>query len=44
METKLESVPFRYGLIYTPKRALFDQDHRKRLGLVFAWDYTKKKN
>ena len=39
-----ERVPFRYGLIYTTKRASFDRDHRKRLGLVFAWGYTKKKN
>ena len=27
---------FRYGLIYTSKRASFDWNHRKRLGLVFA--------
>ena len=41
-----ERVPFtfRYGLIHTPKGALFDRDHRKGLGLVFAWGYTKKKN
>ena len=43
-ETVSERVPFSYGLIYTPKRASFDGDHRKRLGLVFAWGYTKKKN
>ena len=41
IETR-ERVPFRYGLIYTPKRASFDRDHRKRLGFVFAWGYTKK--
>ena len=40
----MEKVPFRCGLIYTPKMASFDGDHRKRLGLVFAWGYTKKKN
>ena len=40
----LERVPFRYGLIYTLKRASFDRDHRKRLGFVFACGSTKKKN
>ena len=30
---QLERVPIRYGLIYTPKRASFDLDRRKRLGL-----------
>ena len=42
----LERVPFRYGLIYTPKGASFDQDHRKRkkIGLGFSWSYTKNKN
>ena len=42
-EMKRKRVLFRYGLIYTPKRASFDRDHRKRLGLVFAWSYTKEK-
>ena len=40
----LERVPYRYELIYTPKRASFDRDHRKRLGLVFARGYTKREN
>ena len=39
-----ERVPLRYGLIYTPKRASFDRYHIKRLGLVFAWGYTKTKH
>ena len=37
-----ERVPFRYGLIYTPKRASFDQDHRKKKRLGFCLGLHKE--